>query len=220
MDASSAWARVRPLLARIDGSPAEIAALAALAAGALALLGALWLRTPAGEPVARTDPVVGEQVGSGPVASGGSAETGGGIAPTADEVVVHVAGAVAAPGMYELPGGARLADAVEAAGGATGDAVLDHVNLAREVNDGEHVLVPDQASLEASEGARRPDGRIDVNRASATELEELPGVGPVTAQRIIEHREANGPFADPRDLIAVPGIGERTLEALADDIGV
>jgi competence protein ComEA len=140
-------------------------------------------------------------------------------ARAADGPVVHVSGAVLAPGIVELPSGARVADAINAAGGAAPDAQLDRLNLARIVDDGEQVHVtrmgedapPPEAT--ASRGVL-PDGRIDLNTASAAELETLPGVGPARAQAIIAEREVR-PFRVPGDLRRVPGIGEVTFQRLA-----
>jgi competence protein ComEA len=152
-------------------------------------------------------------------------------APT-QPLFVHVAGAVHRPGVVRLPPGSRVGDALAAAGGPALDAQVDALNLARELNDGEQLFVPslDAAGPDGGElagegagggggatgGAWRPDGRLDINRATAAELEELPGIGPVLAERIVEHREANGPFGEVGDLRDVSGIGERTLERLAD----
>jgi competence protein ComEA len=139
-----------------------------------------------------------------------------------DPLSVHVAGAVRAPGVRRLLPGARVADAIEASGGPTADAVLDRINLARPLVDGEQVLVP-RASDVADPGAdvaRTPDGRIDVNRADAVMLEQLPGIGPARAAAIIEHRERHGPFRVPGDLREVTGIGETTFQRLAELVAV
>jgi len=125
--------------------------------------------------------------------------------PVAD-VVVHVAGRVKEPGLIRLPAGSRVADAIEAAGGAVKDRDLDSVNLARVLIDGEQIQVG-----AAAEGG---DGGININSASASELEELPGVGPVLAARIVEWRTANGPFTAVDDLGQVSGIGASVLEQL------
>ena len=134
-------------------------------------------------------------------------------APTATapsgQVVVDVAGAVEAPGLVELAFGARVADAIDAAGGASADAVLDELNLARRVTDGEQILVPHEGDAEPAGG-----GLININRAEATQLEELPGVGPVLAERIVADRDANGPFTSLDDLSRVPGVGDAIVEAL------
>ncbi len=123
-------------------------------------------------------------------------------------VVVHVAGAVAAPGLYTLDGSARVADAVAAAGGAAEGGDLDALNLARVVVDGEQVRVPmigEAASV---------DGRININIADAAALDGLPGVGPVLAARIAEYRDAHGPFASVDALDDVSGVGPAVLEKI------
>jgi competence protein ComEA len=125
------------------------------------------------------------------------------------ELIVDVSGAVAAPGLVELSPGARVADAIDAAGGASADAVLDDLNLARKVADGEQIVVPRAGEEKDAEG-----GLINLNRADALELEDLPGVGPVLAQRIVADREANGPFATLDDLGRVPGVGAAIIGGL------
>ena len=127
-------------------------------------------------------------------------------------LVVDVSGAVEAPGLVELTMGARVADAIDAAGGASADAVLDDLNLARHVNDGEQIVVPHTGDAEAAEGG----GPVNLNRANAEQLEQLPGVGPVLAERIVADREANGPFASVEDLGRVQGVGDAIVGALAD----
>lgn len=119
------------------------------------------------------------------------------------EVVVHVAGLVKNPGLYYLPIGSRIADALEAAGGVTKKKAADSVNLAREVVDGEQIMVG-ITSGGTTQG-------ISINSASASDLEELPGVGPVLAARIVAFREANGPFKNVTELGNVSGIGESIL---------
>lgn len=147
------------------------------------------------------------------------------------DVVVHVAGAVAAPGLVMLPPGARVADALHAAGGPTPDAATDGLNLARTLVDGEQVWVPTHAEVDAglapagtesggTGGGQLPDGRVDLNRADAAMLETLPGVGPVLAARIVAHRDANGPFGEASQLRSVSGIGEATWLQLRDLVGV
>ncbi len=126
----------------------------------------------------------------------------------AGSVVVHVAGAVAAPGLYTLNGGDRVADAVAAAGGAAEGADLDALNLARVVVDGEQVRVPMIGE------ATSVDGRININSADAAALDGLPGVGPVLAARIAEYRDAHGPFASVDALDDVSGVGPAVLEKI------
>jgi competence protein ComEA len=129
-------------------------------------------------------------------------------------VTVHVSGAVARPGLVSLLPGARIADAIVAAGGARPDAVLTAMNLAAPVANGQQLVVP--AGGAGDSGAASPDGRVAINTADATAIEALPGVGPVLAQRIVEHRRRHGPFGVVEDLLDVPGIGEAKLAALRE----
>lgn len=150
-----------------------------------------------------------------PIASAGG-EAPGDVVVAEVPLLVHVLGQVARPGVYELRAGARVIDAVAAAGGLTAEADPGGVNLARLLADGEQLLVPavgEAAALAASPGLA-PDGRVDLNTADAATLETLPRIGPAMAQRIIDHRTAHGPFAAADDLLAVSGIGAKTLEAL------
>ena len=144
--------------------------------------------------------------------------TGGPGGPPGSTVVVDVAGAVARPNVLTLDAGSRVTDAIEGAGGALEEADLALLNLARVLVDGEQVFVPrvGEAGAAQAGSAVGADGRVNVNRADATALEELPGVGPVLAQRIVEFREANGPFGSVDDLDAVKGVGPSVLEGLAD----
>lgn len=149
--------------------------------------------------------------------------TGGSVtdAATPAPLYVHVSGAVAAPGLYVLETGARVVDAVAAAGGFAPDADQASVNLARPVTDGEQLHVPrvGEASAVATAG-ERPAGLIDLNAADTATLETLPRVGPALAQRIVEWRDANGRFTAIEDLLAVPGIGDKMLESLRDLVRV
>ena len=176
--------------------------------------------------------------------SSGEGATGGDGGEGAEEagadgsgvVIVHVSGAVTAPGVFELPAGSRVDDAVEAAGGLTEAADLAAVNLARLLVDGEQIHIPEPGETppvtaagpgegggtgggEATGGGSTSagdGGQIDINTATAAQLEELPGVGPAIAQRIVEHRELNGPFTSVDDLQEVSGIGPATLEKMRD----
>lgn len=149
-------------------------------------------------------------------------------APTAAaSVQVHVVGAVRAPGVVELPAGSRVAAAIERAGGATPEAVLSGVNLARPVVDGEQIVVPDAAALASAPNGASPlapqvpgDGIVHVNSADAAALESLPGVGPALAGRILDWRASNGPFTSLEQLLEVAGIGEKTLEGFRDRVAL
>ncbi len=153
--------------------------------------------------------------------------------PSQGTLTVHVCGAVAEPGVYHLPPGSRVYQALEAAGGALPEAQTDYLNLASFLKDGERIYIP--AATEGTAAAPAPpaaapapvsgpeavpatlsrNGRlIDPNRASARELETIPGIGPVLAARIIEYRETVGRFERPEDLLNVAGIGPKTLEKI------
>lgn len=178
-----------------------------------------------------------EQAGGASGASGGS---GGGVeadgsSSTSGEVVVHVAGAVAKPGIYRVKGGARVADVIDAAGGASPDADLDRVNLAAPVADGTQVYVvrKGEASPGGAAGAGggsggqagggqggREDGVVNINTATVDELDSLPGVGPATAQAIVDYRTEHGRFRSVDALLEVRGIGEAKLAALRKRVRV
>jgi len=166
---------------------------------------------------------------AGRVALGaGEAQPAGGAEPVAlaveeeppRDLVVHVAGAVLQPGLYRLPEGSRIDDAIAEAGGAKPKASLDLVNLAAPLADGQQVVVPLEGSSEApagggtAPGEAQPGGKVHLNSATLEQLDELPGVGPVTAQQILDYRSANGAFRSVAELDAVPGIGPARLEQL------
>src|SRR2546423_1044690 len=135
----------------------------------------------------------------------------------ASKLVVDVAGAVRRPGLHELLPGNRVADAVAAAGGATAKADIMAVNLAAPVADGEQIVVPARGSgaAGASGGAApSPTAPLDLNSASLEQLDALPGIGPTTAQKILDFRQAHGPFHSVAELDAVPGIGQGRIEQL------
>lgn len=214
--------RLRRGLHRLGCSGVEVAALALLLAGGGAALGLLWvLARPGAGPAADLPEPAGEAGSPGDLASGG------------EELVVHVAGEVAAPGLHHLPAGTRVADALEAAGGPLPDAELDALNLARPLTDGEQLFVPGPAPPpgQAAAGhteqggaappsALRPDGLLDLNRATPADLEELPGLGPVLAERIVQHRDSVGGFGAVGDLREVPGIGEKKFQSIAELVAV
>lgn len=148
--------------------------------------------------------------------------------PTPAPIRVHVSGAVRQPAVYELAPGSIVQDAVDAAGGPAADADLDCINLAMELRDQQQVYVPQQGEMSppppVSGGESGSEGTagapINVNTATAAELETLPRIGPTMAQRIIECRESNGPFGAIEDIQNVPGIGPATFEGLQDLITV
>ena len=150
-------------------------------------------------------------------------------------IVVHVAGEVNKPGVYTLPNSARMIDAVTAAGGATARADLEVINLATPLTDSSQIYVPAKGAAARPTFARpqpgvngiasTPDtpsasGIVNINRASVTELDALPGVGPSTAQAIVDYRSANGPFGSPEDLLNVKGIGPAKFEVMRKLVGV
>lgn len=152
-----------------------------------------------------------------------------------DTMLVHVAGAVNKPGVYELEPGARIVDAIEAAGGMDADARPDMLNLASPVADGQQVLLPgadtpagpapdsSPAAQPLGSGAAAPadsGDKIAVNQADAETLMQLPGIGPALAGRIIDFREANGPFTSVEELDEVSGIGPVLMERLKDLVQV
>lgn len=169
----------------------------------LALVGAWswWQGTPRD---------VTEVSGLAPLAAGDESAD-----PTAmsGDVVVHVAGSVAKPGLIRLPAGARVADAIEAAGGPRGRKTLDSVNLARPVVDGEQIVVGAPVVGASAAG-------VSLNAATAADLEDLPGIGPVLAQRIVAWREANGPFRSVDELSEVSGIGDALMAQLRGEVRV
>lgn len=146
------------------------------------------------------------------------------------QLIIDVAGKVKDPGIVELPAGSRVVDAIKEAGGTKSKADTTSLNMARELQDGEQILVGDEGgSGDAPNGDKGGDGggdkpgsgpKVNVNTADTDELETLPGVGPATAQAIIDHREQNGGFTQIDDLTDVKGIGPATLEDLKDLVTV
>ena len=150
-------------------------------------------------------------------------------------IVVHVAGEVNKPGVYTLPNSARMIDAVTAAGGATARADLEVINLATPLIDSSQIYVPAKGvaarptivrpqpgvnGVASATNSPSASGVVNINRASVTELDALPGVGQSTAQAIVDYRSANGPFGSPEDLLNVKGIGPAKFEAMRNLVGV
>lgn len=185
--------------------------------------GAYWLVRSEPPPVEATLPMASTTttatVSPPPISSGDTiVEPDGPGRP-----LVHVAGAVDSPGVYELDHGARVDDAVRAAGGPADDALLDGLNLAAFAVDGQRIYVPrvgevDPASVPTGVDVPLdvPAGPVDLNEATVEQLDDLPGVGPATAAAIVDDRERNGPFASVDELERVPGIGPAKLAALRD----
>ncbi len=132
------------------------------------------------------------------------------------DVVVDVTGAVARPGVYRLPAGARVTDAVERAGGATGAALLEAINLAARLADGQQVVVPKKgpAGAVAAVGGSVEEGPISLGTATVEQLDTIDGIGPVTAEKIVEYRDQQGGLASVDQLDQVSGIGPATMESL------
>lgn len=162
-----------------------------------------------------------------------TAEATGSLEPGSSAAVfVHVAGAVNRPGVYELPAGARVIDGVDAAGGARPDADLSSINLARALTDGERVYIPRRGEVPPASvappdpsgggggGSSNVSGKVNINTASVSELEQLPGIGEVIAQRIVDYRTQHGPYKTVRDLLKVEGIGEKKFESIKDHVTV
>ncbi len=149
------------------------------------------------------------------------------IAPTqmiAPALIIDVTGEVVSPGVYELPAGSRVIDAIRAAGGAKAKAALSELNLARVIKDGEQIYVDPiytaGSRTRAGSKAAAPRGPININRASASDLDSLDGIGPVIAKRIIAYRTTNGPFSAPEDLLKVSGIGDAKFAQFKEKIRV
>jgi len=221
---------LRMLRPWFDPRPGELRGVIIVLAAGLVLTSALWFDASR-RPDAASGSTGPEPQGFAPISAVGVEEDWASPATTEDrgaaiptDVVVHVSGAVAEPGLRVLVAGARVGDAILAAGGASADAQLDLLNLARRLEDGEQVHVPrpgDAVVGSPTPGSRGilADGRVDVNVASAEELATLPGIGPARAQAIIATREER-PFAVPGDLRRVPGIGEATFQRLAPLVSV
>jgi len=190
-------------------SRAQLVVYGAIAV-ALLLLGARWLRAADDSQPPGSGLQFAEEGGSGGESSFSVEESGG-------DVVVHVAGAVRDPGVYRLPEGARVTDAVERAGGAGPDAAVDTVNLAARLVDGQQVVVPSSSAAGASAGtASAPDAPISLGTATVEELDTIEGIGPVTAEDIVAFRDESGGLSSVEDLDEISGIGPATMEALRE----
>lgn len=234
----------------------SVRSILGVAVAAAVLVGGWWLLRPPPPPVEATLPVAqptagaptgtgGPETATGPDGGGGAAAgaaggPGGAVAepPEQAPLLVAAAGAVARPGVYELPAGARVDDLVLAAGGLGPDADGDRVNLAAPVADGERVWVPrtgetEQPEVVAGTGTAPPPpaapggsgeeaapALIELNTATAEELETLPGVGPATSASIIAYRDENGGFSSVDELLEVSGIGPAKLEAVRELVSV
>lgn len=222
--------------ARVDPGRPGATALALVAALAAAVAAAgVWLDRPRSEPVAALPAVVVTSAPDAPAPVAGPSAAPTTAAPSGP-LVLSVSGKVARPGLVEVPDGSRVADALDAAGGALPGTDLSTLNLARRVADGEQIAVGVPAAVDAApavpadagaaggattgEGAAGVDavatGPIDLNTATQAQLDALPGVGPVTAQRILEWRTRHGRFTRVEQLREIEGIGERRFAQLRE----
>jgi competence protein ComEA len=186
----------------------------------LLLVGARWIRSGDASGTPAGDVTYSDGGSTGSTASGGfSVDAEGGT-----DVVVDVAGAVAQPGVYRLPAGSRVNDAVKRAGGATGRASVESINLAARLTDGQQVVVPENApgssaSVASSTAvAGAPAGPISLGSATIEQLDTIEGIGPVTAQKILEFRDEHGGISSVDQLDQIEGIGPATMETLRDGL--
>jgi competence protein ComEA len=168
---------------------------------------------------------IGKQGADSATAFGAPSDGGGpgGLAVSAEggrDVVVDVAGAVQRPGVYRLPSGARVTDAVQRAGGPNGRALVDQINLAARLGDGQQIVVPERAPgaapAAAVAAAGSDDAPISLGSATVEQLDTIEGIGPVTAQDIVDYRDQHGGLSSVEQLDQISGIGPATMEALRD----
>jgi len=181
-------------------------------AGALAVLGLLLL-IGAGLAYVRARPAAAIAPPSGAPSIAASADP----SAAAATIVVHVVGAVRRPGVYDFSQGARVVDAVRAAGGFLRDADPQGINLARPLVDGEQIVVPKEGEAPPAAtggGGGQPGGKVNINSATEADFENLPGIGPVLAQKIVDYRDQHGPFQTIQDLMKVSGIGPKKFDSL------
>jgi competence protein ComEA len=157
----------------------------------------------------------GGEAAAAAATSSSSWEGGLSVNPVAGDVVVDVAGAVRRPGVYRMPAGARVVDAIERAGGAAADAMLEGINRAARLADGQQVVVPERGpAVAGGTVAAGEEGPISLGSASVDQLEEIDGIGPVTAGKIVEYRDRHGGLSSVDQLDQVSGIGPATMESL------
>jgi competence protein ComEA len=182
---------------------------------ALLLVGARWVRSSdGGEAAAGIGPAAAESGSEQGLGGGLAIERGGG------GVVVHVAGGVRDPGVYRLPDGSRVADAVERAGGPAHAGIPDQINLAALLADGQQVVVPERVPgpTAAASGVGATEGPIGLGTATIEQLDTIEGIGPVTAGDIVEFRDEHGGVGSVEDLDQISGIGPATMEALRESL--
>lgn len=190
---------------------------------ALALVVWTWLDRPQVQPAPEPAPAPVSALSSPAPSPARPAGEASEVSEASEVVVVSVVGLVARPGLVTLPAGSRVADAVQAAGGLLPDADAATINQAALVSDGEQIAVGvPGATPAAAPGSTSEEsgGPVDLNTATVAELDALPGIGPVLAQRIVEHRTTVGPFASAEELDDVPGIGPSIAAELADLVSV
>jgi competence protein ComEA len=226
-----------------DNKPVRFAVLAVVAAMAAGLLWLGVVRYQAEQRTAALAALEAQPAASAPAPAQEPAPAPAAVAPPVEEpppaphVVVHVAGAVAKPGVYKLDEGARVADALLAAGGPLPEAMPDALNLADRLADGQKVYVmtkqellsptPPPAAAGAAAGpapasgstaAAKPAGKVSINTSSAAQLDQLPSVSPTVAQAIVDYRKQNGPFKSIDELDNVKGIGPATIEKIRPNV--
>lgn len=194
------------------GLVSRIANFARASPGELGLMAVLGLAVVGGSALvmARTTDPPAPPIKRAPAAA---------VASREELLVVHVAGMVVSPGVYELPRGSRIKDALAAAGGPVEGADVNALNLAEVLTDGQKIVVTKPGEAPPSEETQAPSGKINLNTATKAQLEELPGVGPVLAQRIIDYRQKKK-FTSVRQLLEVDGFGPKKYESLKDLITV
>lgn len=222
----------------MPAAPGRLVAGAAAAAG-LAVAAVVVYVAMRGAPGSSPPLVLPRAVPAGAEGTGGGlagTARGGGVPSQGPPSFVHAAGAVSRPGVYRVRAGGRVADLLDAAGGPAPDADLDRVNLAAKVTDGERVYVPRRGESPpavaapaggdagggsgGAAGESGSTGPVDLNTATLEQLDALPGVGPATAQAILDHRRAHGRFRKVDELLEVRGIGEAKLAALRSKVRV
>jgi competence protein ComEA len=135
-------------------------------------------------------------------------------------ITVHLVGAVNYPGVYHLPAGSRVYELLDLCGGFAPEADRESLNQARPLLDGEQIHIKQAGEAPASSSESSSSAKININQASASELTALPGIGEVRAGQIVDHREKNGYFKDPRELMDVSGIGDKTFDSIKDLVTV
>lgn len=202
--------------------------LAGVAMVVAATIAGWWLLRPGPDPVEASLPFAAPVTAAAPTASTstppGVTDPSDGVSAVGEaSLVIHVAGEVNTPGLVRVGRGARIADVIEAAGGATIDAQIHALNLAAVVVDGQRVLVPHRDEVDVvAEPIGNPESEtsdavvVAINTATLEELQRLPGIGPALARAILTHREDHGAYGGPDDLLEVPGIGPAKLAGFVD----